>query len=132
MLRYMLDTNICIYALRHLFPALNDIFNSRAEQIAVSTVVLSELYFGVENSSRPDDNLKVLESFSARMEVLPFDTGAAAHSGQIRVALQRSGQPIGPYDLMIAGHARSMGLALVTNNTGEFERVPGLMVENWT
>jgi tRNA(fMet)-specific endonuclease VapC len=132
MLRYMLDTNTCIYALRHQFPKLQDIFNRRAEQLAVSTVALSELYFGVENSARPDDDLKVLESFAARLEVLPFDAAAAAHAGQIRVTLKWSGQPIGPYDLLIAGHARSTGLALVTNNEAEFRRVPGLLLENWT
>lgn len=131
MLRYMLDTDICIYALRHQFPALKDIFNRRAEQLAVSTVALSELYFGVEKSARPDNNLKVLESFAARLDVLPFDAAAAAHSGQVRAALQREGQPIGSYDLMIAGHARSMGLVLVTHNTREFGRVPGLLVEDW-
>jgi tRNA(fMet)-specific endonuclease VapC len=131
MLRYMLDTDTCIYALRHQFPALQDTFNRRAEQLAVSTVVLSELYFGVEKSARPDDNLQVLESFAARLEVLPFDAAAAAHSGQVRASLHRAGQPIGPYDLMIAGHARSVGLVLVTHNTREFGRVPGLLVEDW-
>ena len=132
MLRYMLDTDICIYALRHQFPTLQDMFNRRAEQLAVSPVVLGELYFGVEKSARPDDNLKVLESFAARLEVLPFDAAAAAHSGQIRASLHRAGQPIGPYDLMIAGHARSLGLVLVTHNTREFGRVPGLLVEDWS
>jgi tRNA(fMet)-specific endonuclease VapC len=131
MLRYMLDTNICIYALKHRFPQLQELFNRHAEQLAVSTVVLSELYYGVENSARPDENLKVMESFAARLEVLPFDAPAAAHSGQIRATLKKTGQPIGAYDLLIAGHARSTGLALITNNEAEFRRVPGLLVENW-
>jgi tRNA(fMet)-specific endonuclease VapC len=131
MLRYMLDTNICIYALRHSHPKLRELFNRRAEQLCISTVVLSELYFGVEKSSRPDENLAVMESFAARLEVLPFDVVAAAHAGQVRAALARAGQPIGAYDVMIAGHARSAGLALVTNDEAEFRRVPGLLVENW-
>lgn len=131
MLRYLLDTNICIYALKHQYPQLQTLFNRRAEQLAVSTVVLSELHFGAENSARPEQNLAVIESFTARLEVMDFDASAAAHSGQIRAALNRAGQPIGPYDLLIAGHARSAGLTLVTNDEAEFGRVPGLMIENW-
>ena len=131
MLRYMLDTNICIYALKHQYPQLQALFNRRAEQLAVSTIVLSELHYGVENSARPEQNLAVMESFAARLEVLDFDASAAAHSGQIRATLKRAGQPIGSHDVLIAGHARSAGLTLVTNNAGEFGRVPGLMTENW-
>jgi tRNA(fMet)-specific endonuclease VapC len=131
MLRYMLDTNICIYVLRHQYPALQDRLNQQAESLAISTVALSELYFGVENSSRPEANHRVLDSFAARLEVLPFDAAAAFHSGCVRADLKRAGQPIGAYDLMIAGHARSLGLTLVSNNEREFCRVPGLMVENW-
>lgn len=131
MLRYLLDTNICIYALKHQYPQLQVLFNRRAEQLAISTVVLSELNYGAENSSRPEQNLAVIESFAARLEVLDFDASAAAHSGQIRATLKRAGQPIGSYDVLIAGHARSAGLTLVTNNAAEFGRVPGLMTENW-
>jgi tRNA(fMet)-specific endonuclease VapC len=131
MLRYLLDTNICIYALKHQYPQLQTLFNRRAEQLAISTVVLSELHYGAENSSRPEQNLAVIESFAARLEVMYFDASAAAHSGQIRATLKRAGQPIGPYDLLIAGHARSTGLTLVTNSEVEFGRVPGLMIENW-
>lgn len=131
MLRYLLDTNICIYALKHQYPQLQALFNRRAEQLAISTVVLSELNYGAENSSRPEQNLAVIESFAARLEVLDFDASAAAHSGQIRATLKRAGQPIGSYDVLIAGHARSAGLTLVTNNAAEFGRVPGLMTENW-
>lgn len=131
MLRYMLDTNICIYALKHQYPQLQALFNRRAEQLAISTVVLSELNYGAENSSRPEQNLAVIESFAARLEVLDFDASAAAHSGQIRATLKRAGQPIGSHDVLIAGHARSAGLTLVTNNAAEFGRVPGLMTENW-
>jgi tRNA(fMet)-specific endonuclease VapC len=131
MLRYMLDTDICIFVLRHQHPGLQGRLDRNAESLAISSVVLSELYYGVENSSRPEANQRVLESFAARLVVLPFDSAAAFHSGRVRAELKRTGQPIGGYDLMIAGHARSLGLALVTNNTREFGRVPGLMVENW-
>lgn len=131
MLRYLLDTNICIYALKHQSPQLQALFNRRAEQLAISTVVLSELHYGAENSSRAEQNLAVVESFAARLEVLEFDAPAAAHSGQIRATLRRAGRPIGSYDVLIAGHARSAGLTLVTNNAVEFGRVPGLMTENW-
>jgi tRNA(fMet)-specific endonuclease VapC len=122
---------MCIYALRHQHPQLRELFNRRAEQVAISTIVLSELHYGVENSAQPARNLSVLESFAARLEILPFGQAAAAHSGQVWAALKARGQPIGPYDVMIAGHARSAGLALVTNNSREFERVPGLLVERW-
>ena len=121
----------CIHGLKHQYPQLQILFNRRSEQLAVSTIVLSELHFGAENSARPERNLAVIESFTARLEVMDFDASAAAHSGQIRAALKRAGQPIGPYDLLIAGHARSAGLTLVTNNAAEFGRVPGLMIENW-
>lgn len=131
MLRYMLDTDICIFVLRHQRPRLQDRLDRNAESLAISSVVLSELYFGAENSARPEQNHRVLESFAARLVVLPFDTPAAFHSGRVRAELRRSGQSIGAYDLMIAGHARSAGLALVTNNAREFGRVPGLLLENW-
>ena len=131
MLRYMLDTDICIFVLRHQHPELKDRLDRHAESLAISSVVLSELYFGAENSARPEQNHRVLESFAARLVVLPFDTPAAFHSGRVRAELRRSGQSIGAYDLMIAGHARSAGLALVTNNAREFGRVSGLLLENW-
>lgn len=131
MLRYLLDTNICIYVIKHRPPGVRERFNRHERHLAISAVTLAELLYGAEKSAQPAHNLGVVESFAARLEVLPFDARAAAHFGQIRAALQQAGTPIGPYDLMIAGHARSQGLALVTNNTGEFRRVPGLLVENW-
>ncbi|NGP53770.1 tRNA(fMet)-specific endonuclease VapC [Thioalkalivibrio sp. XN8] len=131
MLRYMLDTDSCVFVLRHQHPALQDRLDQHAESLSISSVVLSELHFGVEHSARPEANRRVLESFAARLVVLPFDAPAAFHSGRVRAELRRAGQAIGAYDLMIAGHARSAGLALVTNNEREFRRVPGLMVESW-
>ena len=90
-----------------------------------------ELVYGAEKSQSPERNMAVLEGFSARLEVLEYSIGAALHTGQLRAELARLGQPIGPYDQMIAGHARSLGLILVTNNIREFARVPGLRTEDW-
>lgn len=131
MLRYMLDTNICIYVLKQHPPHLRETFNERASQLCISSVTLAELLYGVEKSAKPAANLSVVEDFAARVEVLPLGDKAAAHYGQIRAELERAGTPIGPYDLMIAGHARSEGLVVVTNNMREFERVSGLRLENW-
>ena len=131
MLRYLLDTNICIYVLRHRPQGVRAAFNRHAAHLCTSSVVLGELLYGAEKSAQPEHNLERIESFTARLEVLPFDDRAAAHFGSIRAELERKGEPIGAYDLMIAGHARSAGLRLVTNNEREFNRVPGLLVENW-
>ncbi len=106
-------------------------FTSQQGSICISTVTLMELVYGAEKSAQSHRNLRDVESFSARLDVLPYDRHAASHTGRIRAELARSGEPIGPYDAMIAGHARSQGLTVVTANTREFERVPGLVVENW-
>ena len=131
MLRYLLDTNICIFTIKNRPQRLREMFNQQAEFLCTSSVTMAELFYGAEKSARVAENLSVIESFAARLEVLDFDPPAAAHYGQIRAELESSGTPIGPYDLMIAGHARSRGLILVTNNRREFDRVPGLRVEDW-
>ena len=92
---------------------------------------MGELIYGAEKSAQSAPNLVDVEALAARLEVVPFDSEAAIHFGQARAELAKSGQIIGPYDLVIAGHARSRGLILVTNNMREFKRVPGLRVENW-
>jgi tRNA(fMet)-specific endonuclease VapC len=91
-----------------------------------------ELIYGAEKSSSPERNLAVVEGFSARLEVLSYDEMAATHTGQLRAELALNGTPIGPYDQLIAGHARSRGLIVVTNNRRDFDRVAGLRVEDWT
>ena len=96
-----------------------------------STVTLMELVYGAEKSSKPEHNLSVIEGFAARVDVLPYDEGGAIHTGQIRAELAKTGRSIGPYDQMIAGHARSNALILVSNNIREFKQVPGLRLENW-
>lgn len=90
-----------------------------------------ELVYGAERSANPEQNLRVLEGFAARLDTLSFDTGAPIHTGQIRAELAAAGTPIGLYDQMIAGHARPLGLVVVTNDIEEFERVEGIRVDNW-
>lgn len=131
MLKYLLDTNIVIYTIKNKPAQVRERFRQHDGQMAISSVTLGELVFGAERSTRPEANLAVVEGFVARIDTLDFDPAAAAHFGQIRAELYRAGRPIGPYDMMIAAHARSRGLILVTNNTSEFERVAGLRLENW-
>jgi tRNA(fMet)-specific endonuclease VapC len=92
---------------------------------------LSELFHGAEKSARVAQNLAIVEEFASLLEVLPYTAKASMHYGSIRSALEKAGQPIGVNDLHIAAHARSAGLTLVTNDVGEFKRVPGLLLENW-
>ena len=131
MLKYMLDTNIVIYTIKNKPEVVRSRFKQHYGQMCISSVSYMELIFGAERSGNPEKNLRVLEGFVARMDVIPFVSEAAVHSGQLRAELAKKGTPIGPYDLMIAGHARSEGFILVTNNEKEFVRVPGLRVENW-
>jgi tRNA(fMet)-specific endonuclease VapC len=131
MLSYLPDTNIINYTIKNRPPRVRERFNDLADHLAISTVTLGELIYGVEKSQHAERNQAVIDGLAARLKVLPFDAQAAAHFGQIRADLTRRGRPIGPYDMMIAGQARSRGLILVTNNTDEFERVPGLRLENW-
>ena len=131
MLKYLLDTNIVIYVMKRRPADMLDTFNQNTSRMAISAITLSELYHGVEKSSRITLNLAALEDFCSRIEILPYGSKAAPHYGSIRYALEKIGQPIGVNDLHIAAHARSEGLILVTNNTGEFARVPALQLENW-
>lgn len=131
MLKYMLDTNIVIYTMKNRPQAVREAFQRHYGQMCISSVTYMELVYGAERSSNPERNLNEIEGFAARLEVLPYDNGAAVHTGQIRAELAAIGTPIGPYDQMIAGHARSMGLVVVTNITKEFSRVDGLRLEDW-
>ena len=131
MLRYLLDTNLCIRVIRDRPAGLRPRFNAEASGLCVSTVVLYELLYGAEKSAKPVENRSMVERFCHRLTVLPFDSKAAAHTGDIRANLERRGQVIGAYDLMTAGHARSQGLIVVTGNLREFERVEGLRCEDW-
>lgn len=131
MLKYLLDTNIVIYTMKNRPAEVREAFRQHYGQICISTVTYMELVYGAERSANPDQNLRVLEGFAARLDTLSYDIGAATHTGQIRAELATVGSPIGPYDQMIAGHARSQGLIVVTNNVKAFARVEGLRVENW-
>jgi len=131
MLRYLLDTNIVIYVLKQRPIEVLATFNANASRMAISSITLAELFHGAEKSSRVSENMATIEDFCSRLEVVPYGPKAAQHYGAIRAALEKLGQPIGVNDLHIAAHARSEGLVLVTNNIGEFERVPALEVENW-
>ena len=131
MLRNMLDTNLCIRLLRDRPQRLRPRFNAEAETLCISTITLAELLHGAAKSARPAENRHAVEGLVARLVVLAFDEDAAAHAGEIQADLERRGQLIGPYDILIAGHARSRGLVAITGSLGEFHRVAGLRVEDW-
>ena len=131
MLAYLLDTDICIHALKKRNTLLVDAFTAHDGRMAVSDVTLYELYYGAERYEDPASRIAIIEGFAARLETLPFDTRAALHAGNIRATLERQGRTIDAYDLMIAAIARSQGLVLVTENVRELERVEGLRVERW-
>ena len=131
MLRYLLDTNLCIAVLRDRPQALRERFNLEADGLSISTVVLAELLHGAAKSARPQHHRSEVERFAGRMEVLAFDTAAAGQAADIGAELEQQGQTIGAYDLLIAGHARSRGLVLVTGNLRAFRLVDGLRSEDW-
>lgn len=131
MLKYLLDTNIVIYVIKRRPLEVLSSFNAHAGRMAISAITLAELYHGAEKSTRGQQNLAVVEEFASRLEVLPYSARAAQHYGAIRAALEKVGRPIGVNDLHLAAQARSEGLVMVTNNVSEFERVPGLLLENW-
>ena len=131
-MRYLVDTNICIYVIRRRPPQVLARFQRCAVgDIGLSTVTLAELQYGVAKSAFPERNQQALAAFTLPLEILPFDAPAAAAYGPIRATLERQGTPIGAMDLLIAAHAVSLDVILVTNNVREFGRVPGLQVENW-
>ena len=131
-MRYLLDTNICIDMIKRSPSLVYDRFkNLHVGDVGVSAITYCELQFGVAKSSRPDENQVALTEFLSPLEVCDFPSAAAIVFGKIRAHLQRIGTPIGNYDLLIAAHALHEGFTLVTNNTKEFIRVPGLKIENW-
>lgn len=132
MRKFMLDTNICIYTIKNKPASLRHTFNAHDGQMCVSRITHMELIYGAERSAVPEKNLAVVEGFLAHLEVLDFDQVASEQAAQIRAELAKKGTPIGPYDTLIAGHARGLALTLVTNNTREFERVEGLRIVDWS
>ena len=131
MQRFMLDTNILIYTIKNRPEEVRRQFEAHEGEMCVSSVTAMELLYGAHKSQSVRRNLDVVEGLLARIDVLDFDLAAAEHAGQIRAELATSGRPIGPFDVLIAGHARSRGLSLVTNSIAEFERVGGLRLVNW-
>ena len=131
-MKFMLDTNICIELIRRRSTrVLLRLQQCSPGDVGMSSITLAELEFGVHKSRMPDRNKLALAEFAAPLEILPFDDLAAASYGELRARLERQGQPIGSMDMLIAAHALSRGLTLVTNNEREFRRVPGLRVTNW-
>ena len=129
---YMLDTNILVYAIRHPGDAVNDeIAEHVADDICVSSITYGELKYGVCKSAHPEQNRQALRQMLSGIPILDFDWLAAGHFGDIFAELERQGQRIGERDMLIAAHARSLNYTLVTNNTREFGRVPGLAIEDW-
>jgi tRNA(fMet)-specific endonuclease VapC len=131
MISHLLDTDICIIALKKRNNVLLSSLKRHDGRMAISDVTLFELYFGAEGYEDPASRIAIVEDFASRVEMVPFDSGAARHCGTIRHTLEKQGQKIGAYDLMIAATARSKGLTLATRNTREFKRVEGLIVEKW-
>src|ERR1700733_2415600 len=131
MLRYMLDTNICIYVTKNYPDRLRERFDEVAEQLCISAITFAELSYGVEKSARRSANFEALEQFVGRIDVLPFEAAAATHYGDIRAELERVGRPAGGNDMVIRRHSRSQGLLPAPTNPREFLRMPGLRIENW-
>lgn len=128
----MLDTNVCIELLRGRAPGvLERLRKFEIDEIGISSITLAELQYGVAKSRSPARHEVLLAEFCAPLAILPFDNIAAETYGRVRAALERTGTPIGPLDTLIASHALSLGLTLVTNNEREYLRVAGLLVENW-
>ncbi|HXF94263.1 MAG TPA: type II toxin-antitoxin system VapC family toxin [Nitrospiraceae bacterium] len=132
-MKFMLDTNICIYLIKRQPEAVLDRFASHpVGDVGISVITLAELEYGASKSSNPSRNREALKQFVLPLEIAAFDRSATITYGKIRALLEERGQPIGSMDMLIAAHALSLGARLVTNNIKEFKRVPGLRVENWT
>lgn len=131
-MEYLLDTNICIYIIKkkpiHVF---NKLLTIPIGSVGISSITLAELQYGIAKSSNPSKNEEALNRFLIPIEIIDFGTTATTEYGKIRAELERKGTPIGPLDMLIAAHAKSLNLILVTNNAKEFERIVGLKIENW-
>ncbi len=131
-MNYLLDTNICIYLIKRKPPeVLQRFLQLSPGSVFISSVTTSELYYGAQKSQRVQTNLEALNHFLLSFRIVDYDESASFLYGELRADLEKRGQPIGPLDMMIAAHALSLDVPLVTNNTKEFERVKGLKLENW-
>ncbi len=131
-MKYMLDTNICIYIIKQKPEAVVERFlHTEISQIGISSITLSELMYGVSKSSKPEQNQMALTQFLAPLEILPYTDNAAQYYGELRVHLEKQGTPIGSLDMLIAAHALSTACTVITNNEKEFNRIPNLIIQNW-
>lgn len=131
-MKYILDTNICIYTIKQKPEKVFERFKElKLGEVCISTITLAELQYGVTKSLRPDKNQSALNHFLIPLEIVNFDTAATIEYGKIRSQLEKEGQPIGSLDTLIAAHAKSLNLILVTNNVREFSRIEELKIENW-
>jgi len=131
-MKYMLDTDICIYIIKRKPQSVIERFlHTEISQIGISSITLSELSYGVSKSSKPEQNQMALMQFVAPLEILPYGDDAAQYYGDLRVQLEKQGTPIGSLDMLIAAHALSTACTLITNNEKEFIRIPNLKIENW-
>lgn len=129
---YLLDTSILVFALRRSLPVIAQRMHEASGALRVSSISVAELSYGATRSSDAMRNRIAVEELLSRLIVLDFDAAAVHHSGDIRADLAARGEPIGGYDVLLAGHARSLDLTMVTHNVNEFDRVSGLRVEDWT
>ena len=131
-MKYLLDTNICVLLIRQKSPqVLAQLTTHGIVHVGISAITVAELQYGVHKSSHVHQNQQALDQFLLPLTILPFDEATALSYGQIRAALERQGLPIGSLDTLIAAHALSAQLTLVTNNVREFSRVAGLKIEDW-
>lgn len=132
-MKFLLDTNICIFLIKkkplRVFDRFKDL---QLGSVGISSITLAELQYGIKKSMQAAKNQVALNSFLLPLEIFDFDSHAAEEYGRIRVELETKGTPIGPLDTLIAAHAKALGSTLVTNNVREFERVNGLDIEDWT
>ena len=128
----LLDTNICIFLMKNKYPVITQkLLNSNPSDIAISAITLFELEYGAARSQWPEKNRNNLRLFLAPFTIIPFDSNDAIAAGEIRQLLEKSGTPIGPYDIQIAAQGLARGYTVVTHNIGEFSRVPNLQVIDW-
>ncbi|MEE3499124.1 MAG: type II toxin-antitoxin system VapC family toxin [Ruminococcus bromii] len=130
-MKYMLDTNMCIYAQKNNPNVIAKIKQNFQQGLAISSITLAELEYGVQASANIEKNAVSLLKFLSIVDIIPFDSGAAVEYGKICADLRKKGTPIGTMDMLIAAHARAENLIVVTHNTREFERVEGLQLEDW-
>jgi tRNA(fMet)-specific endonuclease VapC len=132
-MEYLLDTNICIYIIKKKPAEVFEKFKNMAlGDVGISSITLAELQYGIAKSSSPEKNREALEKFLTPIEILDFGYEATVEYGKIRAELEQKGIPIGPLDMLIASHAKSLDVVLVTNNMRKFKRVADLKIENWT